>query len=181
MLFHDGLLGVIGDSGGASLTLALFEELAFLERRVGLGDLELPLLVEKLVAALLDVEHLIGFRCVLRCEEMAVLQRSLVQDLMTLFVSQAAIGFLGSPVTDVLPKPRLLLLIRFHAHLRFSEMLLWLMVLDLDGALIRLIGQNILHQVLDLGVVSRDARIRVHAEGQIFVNFLVILGALSII
>ena len=62
LLFHDRFMRIVSNFGLASLTLALFEELTLHRWRLRLpGDLELPLLVKKLVAAFLDVEHLLGF------------------------------------------------------------------------------------------------------------------------
>jgi hypothetical protein len=77
-------------------------------------------------------------------------------------------------------EPRLhlrILLIHFDAHLRLSKFLLCFLVLDIDGAFHRLIGQNILHQILNLGVVSGHSGICVRTESQIFIYFFGILRA----
>lgn len=73
LFFHYGFSRIISNLGVASLTLALFKEVTFLLGWVWLGFLELPLLVKKLVAAFLDVEHLVGFGCILRKQGVIVL------------------------------------------------------------------------------------------------------------
>ena len=61
-------------------------------------------------------------------------------------MAQTGLWLVVPTVADMLlSEPRLLLLMRLDTHSRISEYRLLLLVLDIDGTFIRIIGQNVLN------------------------------------